>query len=76
MLKNPSLPIDVKNAKVNSKLIDLFELFQVVADRGGYDRVSSEKLAWRKIALDFNVGHQNAAAYAFALKTLYYKNLA
>ena len=71
----PRTPLDV-NAKVNGKHIDLYRLFEIVAARGGYDAVSAEKLAWRKIGQEFNLGQTNAAAYAFALKTTYYKNLA
>ncbi|KAF6230863.1 hypothetical protein HO173_010979 [Letharia columbiana] len=63
-------------ARVNTKHIDLYKLWNVVRSRGGYDAVSAEKLAWRKVGLDFNLGTANAAAYAFALKTTYYKNLA
>lgn len=44
--------------------------------RGGYDNISHEKLAWRRVGQEFNLGTTNAAAYAFALKTVYYKNLA
>ena len=54
----------------------MHRLFLIVTSRGGYDAVSSEKLAWRKIGAEFNLGQTNAAAYAFALKTTYYKNLA
>ena len=61
---------------MNGKHIDLFKLFDVVGVRGGYDVVSSEKLAWRKVGQEFNLGQTNTAAYAFALKTVYYKNLA
>ena len=63
-------------ARVNGKHIDLYKLFHVVSYRGGYDTVCSEKLAWRKVGQDFNLGQTNTAAYAFALKTVYYKNLA
>lgn len=38
--------------------------------------MTAEKLAWRRIGHDFSLGAANAAAYAFALKTVYYKNLA
>jgi chromatin structure-remodeling complex subunit RSC9 len=47
-----------------------------VTERGGYDVVSREKLVWRRVGQEFNLGTTNAAAYAFALKTVYYKNLA
>ena len=63
-------------ARVNGKHIDLHKLYNHVTSRGGYDVVSAEKLAWRRVGQDFNLGTTNAAAYAFALKTLYYKNLA
>ena len=67
--------VDFKN-RVAGKTIDLHRLYNIVTSRGGYDAVSGEKLAWRKIGGDFNLGSANAAAYAFALKTTYYKNLA
>ncbi|KAL9634766.1 MAG: hypothetical protein Q9164_003895 [Protoblastenia rupestris] len=67
--------VDFKN-RVAGKTIDLHRLYDIVTSRGGYDAVSGEKLAWRKIGGDFNLGSANAAAYAFALKTTYYKNLA
>jgi len=63
-------------ARVNGKHIDLYKFFNVVTSRGGYDAISAEKLAWRKVGQEFNLGSANAAAYAFALKTVYYKNLA
>ncbi|SLM34566.1 DNA-binding RFX-type winged-helix domain [Lasallia pustulata] len=68
-------PLDL-GPRVNGKHIDLFKLFNLVMQRGGYDAVSSEKLAWRKVGQDFNLGQTNTAAYAFALKSVYYKNLA
>lgn len=68
-------PLDL-GARVNGKHIDLFKLWNVVAARGGYDAISHEKLAWRRVGAEFNLGTNNAAAYAFALKTVYYKNLA
>lgn len=74
MLKRFSIPIDL-NIRVATKPIDLYRLYKIVTARGGYDAVSGEKLAWRGLALDFGLGTTNAAAYAFALKTAYYKNL-
>ena len=70
-----SINVDFQ-ARVNTKHIDLWRLWNVVLSKGGYDAVSAEKLAWRKVGLEFNLGSANAAAYAFALKTTYYKNLA
>lgn len=72
---NRRIQLDLQ-ARVNGKHIDLFKLWKVVSIRGGYDAVSQEKLAWRKVGTEFNLGTTNAAAYAFALKTVYYKNLA
>lgn len=64
------------NTRVAGRHIDLYRLFKVVTGRGGYDAISAEKLAWRKLGQEFGLGNANAAAYAFALKTTYYKNLA
>lgn len=72
---NRRIQLDLQ-ARVNGKHIDLFKLWNVVSIRGGYDAVSQEKLAWRKVGTEFCLGTTNAAAYAFALKTVYYKNLA
>lgn len=63
-------------ARVNGKHIDLYRLYGVVKERGGYDLVSAQKLAWRSVGTVFGLGQNNSAAYAFALKTVYYKNLA
>lgn len=62
--------------RVNGKQINLYKLFNDVVERGGYDVVSAEKLAWRKIGHEFGLGSANAAAYAFLLKSVYYNNLA
>ncbi|KAL8671156.1 MAG: hypothetical protein Q9168_004333 [Polycauliona sp. 1 TL-2023] len=62
--------------RVNNKPIDLQKLYQIVLQQGGYDQVSRAKLAWRKVGQTFGLGSNNAAAYAFALKTVYYRNLA
>ncbi|KAL8932389.1 MAG: hypothetical protein Q9211_006343, partial [Gyalolechia sp. 1 TL-2023] len=62
--------------RVNGKPIDLQKLYQIVLSIGGYDQVCREKLAWRKVGHEFHLGATNAAAYAFALKTVFYKNLA
>ena len=71
----PRTSVDI-NARVNGKHIELYRLFAIVGDRGGYDAVSSQKLEWRKVGQEFALGQTNSAAYAFALKTVYYKNLA
>jgi chromatin structure-remodeling complex subunit RSC9 len=61
---------------VHGKPIDLYDLFHNIRIKGGYDRVSAEKLLWRKVAQEFNLNLQHAAASAFGAKTVYYKNLA
>lgn len=62
--------------RVGAKNVDLLLLYNMVMERGGYDKVSDEKLAWRKLGQDFNVGQNNLPALAFQLKTVYYKYLA
>ncbi|OBT66998.1 hypothetical protein VE03_04245 [Pseudogymnoascus sp. 23342-1-I1] len=62
--------------RVGNKHVDLLQLFKTVVERGGYDKVSDEKLAWRKMGQDFNLGTANLPALAFSLKSTYYKNLA
>ena len=75
LIRIGSTSLDI-TPKVNGKQIDLHRLFQVVQARNGYDEVSREKLLWRKIGAEFNLGQTNAAAYAFALKSTFYKYLA
>jgi chromatin structure-remodeling complex subunit RSC9 len=62
--------------RVGSKHVDLLKLFNIVIERGGYDKVSDEKLAWRKLGSEFNLGSTNLPALAFSLKTTFYKYLA
>lgn len=62
--------------KVGSKHIDLLRLYRVVVDRGGYDKVSDQKLHWRKIGAEFGLPAPNLAALAFGLKSVYYRQLA
>ena len=62
--------------RVGSRHVDLLHLFNTVVQRGGYDKVSDEKLAWRKLGQDFNLGTSNLPALAFSLKSTYYKYLA
>lgn len=65
-----------REPRVGSKFINLQDLFRVVVERGGYDKISDEKLAWRKLGQDWNLPANNLPALAFGLKTVYYKNLA
>lgn len=64
------------NPRVHGKPIDLYDLFYNIEGRGGYDKVSAEKLLWRTIAADFHLAANHAAASAFQAKTVYFKNLA
>ena len=47
----------------------------MVTSRGGYDAVGEAKLAWRRVGNDFYLRNTDAAAYAFASKTTYFRNL-
>lgn len=62
--------------RVSNRHIDLLRLYRTVVDRGGYDKVSEEKLLWRKIGAEFGLGTNNLPALAFGLKSIYYKQLA
>lgn len=62
--------------RVGAKSVDLLLLFKAVISKGGYDRVSDEKKAWRNLGQEFSLGSHNLPALGFALKTAYYKNLA
>ncbi len=62
--------------KVGAKPANILSLWKAVIARGGYDKVSDEKLAWRKLAADLGFGGNNLPAAAFQLKTIFYKYLA
>lgn len=62
--------------RVGSKHVNLLHLYKAVVARGGYDKVSDEKLAWRKVTSDLGFGSNNLPAAAFQLKSHYYKYLA
>jgi chromatin structure-remodeling complex subunit RSC9 len=62
--------------RVGTKNINLLKLFNAVVARGGYDVVSDEKLLWRKLGAEFDIGTNHAPTLAFQLKTVYYKYLA
>lgn len=44
--------------------------------RGGYDRLSDERMAWRSLVKHFGFNHQHEGAMTFQIKSLYYRNLA
>jgi chromatin structure-remodeling complex subunit RSC9 len=65
--------------KVGTRHVDLYALYNRVTGLGGYDAVSdtkSNKLAWRSIGQEFNLGVTNLPALAFNLKSVYYRFLA
>lgn len=62
--------------KVGAIHLDLFKVFTHIVANGGYDKVSEEKLAWRRMAAELGLYSNNEASTAFALKEKFYKNLA
>lgn len=62
--------------KVGLIHLDLFKVFTHIVANGGYDKVSEEKLAWRRMASELGIYSNNEASTAFALKEKFYKNLA
>lgn len=63
--------------KVGNRHVDLLKLYEVVKRWGGYDKVSDDKLAWRKLGTtEFNLPQTHLPALAYQLKSTYYKFLA
>lgn len=62
--------------KLGLNHVDLFRLFNYIVERGGYDKVSDEKLAWRRMCEGLGLMTSNPPAAAFGLKSIFYKNLA
>ncbi|CAG9943876.1 unnamed protein product [Clonostachys rosea f. rosea IK726] len=62
--------------KVGTMHLDLLKVFNHIVASGGYDKVSEEKLAWRRMASELGIVSTNEASTAFALKEKFYKNLA
>lgn len=62
--------------KITPYQLDLLKIFNHVVQSGGYDRITDEKLAWRRVCAELGIRATNEAAAAFSLKTAYYKNLA
>ncbi|KAI9850205.1 MAG: Chromatin structure-remodeling complex protein rsc9 [Vezdaea acicularis] len=65
-----------REPRVGARHVDLLRLYNTVVARGGYDKISAEKLAWRNLGMEFALGSSNLPALAFNLKSTYYKNLA
>lgn len=73
--KKRGTPLDAF-PKLGNNHVDLYKLFNHVVKNGGYDAVSDEKLAWRRVCEELGLMTGNPPAAAFSLKTLFYKYLA
>ncbi|KAK4159086.1 hypothetical protein QBC43DRAFT_248238 [Cladorrhinum sp. PSN259] len=62
--------------KMGNLSIDLLKLFNYIVENGGYDKVSDEKLMWRKMCEGLGLMRHNAPADAYTLKQIFYKYLA
>lgn len=62
--------------KVSNTSVDLLKLFKLVVDSGGYDKVSDEKLAWRRMREVLGIPTSNIPAAAYSLKEKYLRTLA
>ncbi|KAK4190948.1 hypothetical protein QBC35DRAFT_44350 [Podospora australis] len=62
--------------KMGTLSVDLLKLFNYIVEHGGYDKVSDEKLMWRKMCEGLGLMRHNAPADAYTLKQIFYKNLA
>lgn len=57
--------------------LDLLKLYRKILAKGGYDAVSDQGMAWRRIADEYNIPPMsNAGMPGYLLKTIYYKCLA
>lgn len=56
--------------------MSLHRLYTMVMERGGYDKLSDERMAWRQLVKPLGFGHQHEGAMTFQIKSLYYRNLA
>lgn len=64
------------NPKIGPINLDLLKIFNHVVANGGYDKISEEKLAWRRMCHELGIFSNNEASTAFALKEKFYKYLA
>ena len=62
--------------KMGNTNVDLLQLFNFIVENGGYDKVSEEKLMWRKMCDGLGLMRHNAPADAYTLKQIFYKQLA
>ena len=62
--------------KVAQEPISLFHLYRLVMGAGGYDKLSGERLLWRRLLEPFGLQqHLNQGQITFQLKSVYYRNL-
>jgi hypothetical protein len=62
--------------KVAQEPISLFHLYRLVVGAGGYDKLSGERLLWRRMLEPFGLQqHLNQGQITFQLKSVYYRNL-
>ncbi|KAM0331479.1 hypothetical protein ACHAQA_003155 [Verticillium albo-atrum] len=62
--------------KCSTVNLDLFKLFNLIVESGGYDEVSDRKLAWREMVEKLGIPMTSIASTAYQLKDRYLKNLA
>ena len=62
--------------KMGNMNVDLLKLFNYIVECGGYDKVSEEKLMWRKMCEGLGLMRHNAPADAYTLKQIFYRQLA
>ncbi|KAM7224162.1 hypothetical protein V8F06_000635 [Rhypophila decipiens] len=62
--------------KMGNMNVDLYKVFNHIVENGGYDKVSDEKLMWRKMCEGLGLMRHNAPADAYTLKQIFYKQLA
>ncbi|KAL1836267.1 hypothetical protein VTK73DRAFT_5112 [Phialemonium thermophilum] len=55
--------------KLGANHVDLLKLFKHIMAHGGYDKVSDEKLAWRRMCENLGLMTANPPAAAFGLKS-------
>lgn len=62
--------------RIGNANVDLLKLYKHIMANGGYDKVSEEKLLWRKMCTDLSLMTSNPPSAAFSLKTIFYRFLA
>lgn len=62
--------------KMGNMNVDLLKTFNFIVENGGYDKVSEEKLMWRKMCEGLGLMRHNAPADAYTLKQIFYRQLA